>query len=160
MISVIITAYNVQDFIQDAVRSVLRQTFKDVEIVVVCDKPTDETEILVDEIAKKDSRIRVIKNERNVGTGMSRKVGIEAANGQYVMFLDGDDYYDNENFLQDLYDCAVNTGAQMWWGGGGKSFTSRRFLGCNLLRKHHRRGNRQGYALLGKPYRLSRQQTY
>ena len=65
MISVIITAYNVQDFIQDAVRSVLRQTFKDVEIVVVCDKPTDETEILVDEIAKKDSRIRVIKNELN-----------------------------------------------------------------------------------------------
>ena len=117
MISVIITAYNVQDFIQDAVRSVLRQTFKDVEIVVVCDKPTDETEILVDEIAAKDSRIRVIKNERNVGAGMSRKVGIEAANGQYVMFLDGDDYYDNENFLQDLYDCAVNTGAQIVSGG-------------------------------------------
>lgn len=159
MISVIITAYNVQDFIQDAVRSVLRQTFKDVEIVVVCDKPTDETEILVDEIAEKDSRIRVIKNERNVGAGMSRKVGIEAANGQYVMFLDGDDYYDHENFLQDLYDCAVNTGAQIV-SGGGKSFTSRRFLGCNLLRKHHRRGNRQGHALLGKPYRLSRQQTY
>ena len=60
MISVIITAYNVQDFIQDAVRSVLRQTFKDVEIVVVCDKPTDETEILVDDIAEKDSRIRVV----------------------------------------------------------------------------------------------------
>lgn len=118
MISVIITAYNVQDFIQDAVRSVLRQTFKDVEIVVVCDKPTDETEILVDEIAEKDSRIRVIKNERNVGAGMSRKVGIEAANGQYVMFLDGDDYYDNENFLQDIYDCAVNTGAQIVSGGG------------------------------------------
>ena len=117
MISVIITAYNVQDFIQDAVRSVLRQTFKDVEIVVVCDKPTDETEILVDEIAEKDSRIRVIKNERNVGAGMSRKVGIEAANGQYVMFLDGDDYYDNENFLQDLYDCAVNPGAQIVSGG-------------------------------------------
>lgn len=117
MISVIITAYNVQDFIQDAVRSVLRQTFKDVEIVVVCDKPTDETEILVDEIASKDSRIRVIKNERNVGAGMARKVGIEAANGQYVMFLDGDDYYDNETFLQDLYDCAVNTGAQIVSGG-------------------------------------------
>ena len=49
---------------------------------------------------------------------MSRKVGIEAANGQYVMFLDGDDYYDNENFLQDLYDCAVNTGAQIVSGGG------------------------------------------
>ena len=122
MISVIITAYNVQDFIQDAVRSVLRQTFKDVEIVVVCDKPTDETEILVDEIAEKDSRIRVIKNERNVGAGMSRKVGIEAANGQYVMFLDGDDYYDNENFLQDLYDCAVNTGAQIVSGGGEKFY--------------------------------------
>ena len=118
MISVIITAYNVQDFIQDAIKSVLEQTYKNVEIIVVCDKPTDETEILVDEIAEKDSRIRVIKNERNVGAGMSRKVGIEAANGQYVMFLDGDDYYDNENFLQDLYDCAVNTGAQIVSGGG------------------------------------------
>ena len=53
---------------------------------------------------------------------MSRKVGIEAANGQYVMFLDGDDYYDNENFLQDLYDCAVNTGAQIVSGGGEKFY--------------------------------------
>ena len=50
MISVIITAYNVQDFIQDAVRSVLEQTYKNVEIIVVCDKPLDNTEKNVDEL--------------------------------------------------------------------------------------------------------------
>ena len=67
MISVIITAYNVEDFIQDAVRSVLEQTYKNVEIIVVCDKPLDNTEKIVDELAEKDDRIRVIKNEVNVG---------------------------------------------------------------------------------------------
>ena len=76
MISVIITAYNVEDYISDSIKSVLEQTYKNVEIIVVCDNPIDNTEKIVDELAEKDSRIRVINNERNVGAGMSRKVGI------------------------------------------------------------------------------------
>ena len=76
MISVIITAYNVEDFISDSIKSVLEQTYKNVEIIVVCDKPLDNTEKIVDELAQKDDRIRVIKNEVNVGAGMARKLGI------------------------------------------------------------------------------------
>lgn len=86
MISVIITAYNVEDFISDSIKSVLEQTYKNVEIIVVCDKPLDHTEKIVDELAQKDDRIRVIKNEVNVGAGMARKLGIEAANGESVSF--------------------------------------------------------------------------
>ena len=86
MISVIITAYNVEDYISDSIKSVLEQTYKNVEIIVVCDKPIDNTEKIVDELAQKDDRIRVIKNEVNVGAGMARKLGIEAANGESVSF--------------------------------------------------------------------------
>ena len=86
MISVIITAYNVEDYISDSIKSVLEQTYKNVEIIVVCDKPLDNTEQIVDELAQKDDRIRVINNEVNVGAGMARKLGIEAANGEYVTF--------------------------------------------------------------------------
>ena len=117
MISVIITAYNVEDYISDSIKSVLEQTYKNVEIIVVCDKPLDNTEKIVDELAQKDDRIRVIKNEVNVGAGMARKLGIEAANGEFVTFLDGDDYFYGKTYLEELRMNAEETGADIVSGG-------------------------------------------
>lgn len=114
MISVVITAYNVGEYIEQSIRSVISQTFQDLEIIVVCDRPTDNTVEVVKSI--KDGRIKIIKNAENLGAGHSRDVGIKASNGEYILLLDGDDWLDND-FLERLYKSAVETDADITSGG-------------------------------------------
>lgn len=90
-ISVIIPVYNLQDYIERAITSVTSQSFKDVEIIVVNDGSTDNTSQIVDELAEKDDRIKHIIKE-NEGPGAARNMGFESSNGEWVWFLDGDDY--------------------------------------------------------------------
>lgn len=91
LVTVAIAAYNVEKFLQDGIRSVLSQTYKNLEILIVDDGSTDSTPFLCDEIAKQDSRIRVIHKE-NGGLGSARNVGIDKAKGKYLYFFDVDDY--------------------------------------------------------------------
>jgi glycosyltransferase involved in cell wall biosynthesis len=91
-ISVIIPAYNTARFLQAAVDSVVGQTFREWEVVIVDDGSTDETGAIADEYAKNDPRIRVI-HQRNGGLSQARNAGIREAaqDSSYVLFLDGDD---------------------------------------------------------------------
>ena len=91
LVTVAIAAYNVERFLQDGIRSVLSQTYKNLEILLVDDGSTDSTPFLCDEIAKQDSRIKVIHKE-NGGLGSARNVGIDKAKGKYLYFFDVDDY--------------------------------------------------------------------
>ena len=116
MVSIIITAYNVEDYIEKAMRSALSQTHKDLEVIVVLDKPTDGTEAIVKHIASEDARVRIVENEKNVGAGLSRRYGIKAAQGDYTLLLDGDDYL-HPTFIADLYAKAQETGAEIVSGG-------------------------------------------
>lgn len=116
MISVVITVYNVEKWIRQSIESVIGQTYKDLECVVVCDCPTDGSEVIVDELAKVDSRIKVVKNEKNVGAGLSRRRGISESKGDYILLLDGDDWLES-NFLEVLYNSAIETGADITSGG-------------------------------------------
>ena len=88
--SVIIPVYNRADPVQTAIDSVTAQTFDDYEIIVVDDGSTDDTPQRLDEIAKRDKRIRVI-HKKNGGVSSARNVGIDQANGDYIVFLDSDD---------------------------------------------------------------------
>lgn len=115
-ISIVITAYNVEAYIAEAVRSCMEQTHKDLEIIVVEDKSTDGTPALLEKLAQKDGRIRIINNEANVGAGMSRRIGSQAATGDFVLLLDGDDYLD-ENFIENLVKRQEETGADIVSGG-------------------------------------------
>ena len=90
LVTVAIAAYNVERFLQDGIRSVLSQTYKNLEILLVDDGSTDSTPFLCDEIAKQDSRIKVIHKE-NGGLGSARNVGIDKAKGKYLYFFDVDD---------------------------------------------------------------------
>lgn len=97
--SVIISAYNVEPYIERAINSVLNQNFEDYELIVVEDKSTDNT---LEKIMKYDGKIRIIKNPVNKGLGAVRNIGIENAVGEYIVHLDGDDTLYNESTLTDI----------------------------------------------------------
>lgn len=99
--SIIIPVYNVQDYLKECVESVLRQDFSDFEIILVDDGSTDDSGVLCDELALKDSRIRVV-HQKNQGLSGARNSGLRLAEGRYVLFLDSDDFYPQSDFLRKL----------------------------------------------------------
>ncbi|HBN2163683.1 TPA: glycosyltransferase family 2 protein, partial [Escherichia coli] len=94
-VSVIIPVHNAAGYISDTLSTVLSQTLNDIEIIIVNDCSDDNTLEIVSALAETDSRIRVINNTTNLGGGGSRNIGLDAATGEYVIFLDDDDYVDN-----------------------------------------------------------------
>ena len=101
MISVIIPVYNVESYLNECLDSVCKQSFKDIEIICVNDGSTDESLEILSSYAKKDSRVRIITQE-NGGPGHARNVGLMHASGEYVLFVDSDDFL-CENALEELY---------------------------------------------------------
>ncbi|MBQ5734801.1 MAG: glycosyltransferase family 2 protein [Lachnospiraceae bacterium] len=89
--SIVIPAYNIEDYIGKCLDSILSQTYSDYEIIVVNDGSTDNTGRVLDEYKKKDSRITVIHKE-NEGVSIARNTGMELATGEYFLFFDGDDF--------------------------------------------------------------------
>ena len=116
MLSVVITAYNVEPYIEKAIKSCLQQTHKELECVVVEDCSTDSTADIISRIAQSDKRVRVIKNKSNEGAGASRRKGIEASVGEYILLLDGDDWIEPD-FIEALYKKAMESGAEIVSGG-------------------------------------------
>lgn len=90
-ISIIIPVCNVEKYLRFTLDSVLRQSLEDIEIICVDDFSMDQSRQILDEYAKKDSRIRLILHEKNLSTSVARKDGVLASTGKYIMFLDGDD---------------------------------------------------------------------
>lgn len=90
-ISIIVPAYNVAPYIERCLDSIINQTYKNLEIIVIDDGSTDETLSIMNEYAKKDSRIKVI-HQNNVGLVQTRENGIGIASGDFVTFVDSDDY--------------------------------------------------------------------
>ena len=115
-ISIVMTAYNMEQYIEEAMRSCLNQTYKDIELIVVEDCSTDNTLSIVEKIAKEDSRVVIIKHETNLGAGMGRRDGINAATGEYFITIDADDWID-EDFIQSLVLRAKKNNADVVSGG-------------------------------------------
>lgn len=90
-ISVIVAAYKVKDYLRKCVDSILSQTFKNLEVILVDDGSPDESGAICDEYALKDKRIRVI-HKTNGGQSTARNKGLEIAQGDYIGFVDGDDW--------------------------------------------------------------------
>ena len=104
MISVVVPVYNVEKYFAECVDSVLGQTYADYEIILVDDGATDSSGRMCDEYARKDARIRVI-HQPNGGLSAARNTGLDAARGEYVYFLDSDDYIE-PHALADLMETA------------------------------------------------------
>ena len=94
LITVIIPAFNAQASIERAVKSGLDQTYNSVEIIVVNDCSTDNTPVLLRNLQTKARNLQVINNQMNKGVAAARNQGINAANGEWITFLDADDYFD------------------------------------------------------------------
>jgi len=92
-ISVIIPVYNVEKYLKECLDSVINQTFNDIEIICIDDGSTDTSYSILEEYAKKDNRFVILKQE-NRGAGVARNKGIEVARGEYLYFLDSDDFID------------------------------------------------------------------
>ena len=116
MVSIIITAYNVEKYLEQAVESCLNQTFNDIEIIIVEDCSTDSTPSIIQDLMNKDTRIRLVQNDKNYGAGQSRRNGLNNAQGEYFLLLDGDDWLDS-NFIEELYNKAIETNADIVSGG-------------------------------------------
>lgn len=111
-ISVIIPVWNAGEKIRRCLDSLLSQSLNDMEFICVIDCPTDGTEKLVEEYAKKDHRIRVIYNTENLHVAASRNKGIQIAKGEYIGFCDHDDFCDKEMFST-LYSAAIKENADI-----------------------------------------------
>ena len=97
LISVIIPVYNVEEYLRECVDSVLNQTYQNFEVILVDDGSTDSSGQICDEYVEKDERITVI-HQKNGGLSVARNTGLSDANGNYVYFLDSDDYIAENTF--------------------------------------------------------------
>ena len=94
LITIAVAVYNTENFLKDCMDSVVNQTYQNLEIICVNDCSTDKSLEILEEYAAKDKRIKIITNEKNSGLGVTRNVGIDAAHGEYILFIDSDDWLD------------------------------------------------------------------
>jgi glycosyltransferase EpsH len=93
-ISIIIPCYNVEQYISQCLYSVINQTYSYLEVICINDGSNDNTLSLLEDFAKKDSRINIL-NQQNIGLSATRNVGVERSTGEYIMFVDADDWLEN-----------------------------------------------------------------
>lgn len=114
-VSIIVPIYNVEKYLDRCMESLLNQTLKDIEIIMVDDGSPDNCPKMCDEYAKKDSRVKVI-HKKNAGLGYARNSGLDIAVGEYVAFVDSDDYVDL-NAYEVLYNSAIDYNADTVFAG-------------------------------------------
>ncbi len=94
--SILIPAYNVSKYVEQCLESVIQQTYMDWEIIVIDDGSTDGTVDVIKQYVNKDNRIKAIFLEKNHGVAAIRNLLLEEASGEYIIFLDSDDWWKNE----------------------------------------------------------------
>lgn len=110
-VTIIVPVYNVEKYLDRCMNSLLNQTLKDIEIIMVDDGSPDNCPKMCDDYANKDSRIKVI-HKQNAGLGYARNSGLEIATGEYVAFVDSDDYVEFDMY-EKLYNAAKTSQVEM-----------------------------------------------
>jgi teichuronic acid biosynthesis glycosyltransferase TuaG len=101
-VSIVVPVYNAERFICETIQTVLDQTYTDWELILVDDKSTDCSLELIGPYQKKDSRIKLLRNKNNLYAGPTRNKGVQAARGQFITFLDADDFWDSSKLTKQL----------------------------------------------------------
>ena len=128
--SVIIPVYNVEKYLRECVDSILAQTFTDYELILVDDGATDTSGAICDEYAQKDGRVQVI-HQANAGLAVARNTGTNAAQGEYIVYIDSDDYIGTTDFLEKLSQKTKN-GSDVILYGYKKYFESNQSFGKDI----------------------------
>lgn len=110
-LSIIVPVYNVEKYLPKCLESLIKQTLKDIEIICVNDGSMDNSLAILKEFASKDSRIRIINNQHQ-GVAKTRNTGIEQSTGEYIGFVDSDDYIDID-FFEKLYNSATKSNSDI-----------------------------------------------
>ena len=105
-VSVIIPVYNVGNYLDRCLKSILEQTEKNIEILCIDDCSTDNSLSILENYAKTDGRLHIFKNQYNLGQAYSRNIGLDSAKGEFITFVDSDDYIDNRA-IEEMYDIAI-----------------------------------------------------
>ena len=101
LISVIVPVYNSEKYLKECINSILHQTYENIEIIIINDGSTDNSLLISQELQKEDKRIKII-NQKNSGVSYSRNKGIQEATGEYIMFVDSDDFI-VQNYIELMY---------------------------------------------------------
>lgn len=119
-VSIIMPIYNRAKVLPKAVRSVLNQTLHEIELLCVNDGSTDDSIKVLKRIAREDSRVRIL-SQRNKGAGPARNYGLKRARGEFVAFLDSDDWYASNYVLEKLYHKAIENHVKICIGGSRRA---------------------------------------
>ena len=101
-ISIITPAYNCEKYLEQSVDSVLSQTWQDWELLIIDDCSKDNTYALMQELAKKDERIRILQNPQNSGAAATRNNGVRQAAGEWIAFIDSDDLWEPDKLEKQM----------------------------------------------------------
>lgn len=122
-ISVILPCYNVAKYISACLDSLLNQTLRDIEIICVDDKSSDDTAEIIKQYVAKDARVRLIEQKKNGGVSIARNTGIDAASGEYIGFVDPDDWVDAD-YYEKLYNKIIAENADVCAGNTKEHYTN------------------------------------
>ena len=144
-ISIIVPVYNVEEYLAECVNSLLAQTKKEIEIILVDDGSTDMSGSICDEYAEKYPNIYVIHQE-NMGQSIARNKGVQHSKGKYILYLDSDDYIDKRT-CEVLFDAAIKTGSDIVRGdmighkreteNDGKTVITADYLASSIKNKYY-----------------------
>lgn len=111
-VSVIVPVYNGEKHLRQCVESIMTQDYQNLEILLINDGSTDGTALLCEQLRYQDSRVRVVHKVKNEGLGAARNTSLEVATGDYIVFVDADDWID-PNHVSDLHDLLTRTGSDV-----------------------------------------------
>lgn len=111
LVSIVIPVFNAQDYIASCLKSVIKQSYRSIEIIVVNDGSTDKSESIISNFASIDDRINYFK-QTNMGVSAARNTGIAESRGKYICFVDADDSI-NSFYIESLLNMAITTGADI-----------------------------------------------
>ena len=106
LISVVVPIYNVEEYLDKCVESIINQTYKNLEIILVDDGSPDNSPMMCDEWSKKDKRIKVI-HKKNGGVSSARNIGIDKSKGEWITFVDADDWLE-KTYVEDMYNISID----------------------------------------------------
>ena len=107
LISVVVTCYNHENYIEQCLRSIFNQTYRNIELIVLDDGSTDSSSEIIQEVLKESPFVTTFESHDNIGVVRTRNKGINLLNGDYFIFVDSDDFLD-DRYVEELYDCAIN----------------------------------------------------